>query len=70
MAESISVRSQTSTGTIDDLAAGAAGGPIFLSGTSTLVAIVSFGTSSTCCGTTGAYQIDQADDLQFLATFR
>ena len=48
---------------------GDSGGPIFVSGTSTLVAIVSFGTSSTCSGTSGAYRIDQADDLQFLATF-
>ena len=35
----------------------------------TLVAVVSFGTSSTCSGTSGAYRIDQTDDLAFLATF-
>jgi hypothetical protein len=29
----------------------------------------SFGTSSTCSGTSGAYRLDQADDLAFLATF-
>jgi hypothetical protein len=32
------------------------------------VAVVSFGTSSTCSGTSGAYRLDQADDLAFLAT--
>jgi Trypsin len=48
---------------------GDSGGPIFVSGTSTLVAVVSFGTSSTCSGTSGAYRLDQADDLAFLATF-
>ena len=48
---------------------GDSGGPIFVSGTTTLVAVVSFGTSSTCSGTSGAYRIDQADDLTFLATF-
>jgi hypothetical protein len=48
---------------------GDSGGPIFVSGTTTLVAVVSFGTSSTCSGTSGAYRIDQADDLEFLDTF-
>jgi Trypsin len=48
---------------------GDSGGPIFISGTTTLVAVVSFGTSSTCSGTSGAYRIDQADDLEFLARF-
>ena len=48
---------------------GDSGGPIFVSGTTTLVAVVSFGTSSTCPGTSGAYRLDQADDLAFLATF-
>jgi hypothetical protein len=48
---------------------GDSGGPIFVDGTTTLVAVVSFGTSSTCSGTSGAYRLDQADDLAFLATF-
>ena len=48
---------------------GDSGGPIFVSGTSTLVAVVSFGVSSTCAGTSGAYRLDQADDLAFIATF-
>ena len=47
---------------------GDSGGPMFVSGTTTLVAVVSYGTSSTCSGTSGAYRIDQADDLAFLAT--
>ena len=33
------------------------------------VAGVSFGTSTTCSGTSGAYRIDQAADLAFLASF-
>jgi hypothetical protein len=48
---------------------GDSGGPILVSGTTTIVAVVSFGTSSTCSGTSGAYRLDQADDLAFLATF-
>jgi hypothetical protein len=48
---------------------GDSGGPIFASGTSTLVAVISFGISSTCAGTSGAYRVDQRDDLDFLATF-
>ena len=48
---------------------GDSGGSIFVSGTTTLVAVVSFGTSSTCSGTSGAYPVDQADDLAFLDTF-
>jgi len=48
---------------------GDSGGPIFVRGTSTLVAVVSFGTSSTCAGTSGAYRLDQADDLEFIASF-
>src|SRR6185369_919719 len=48
---------------------GDSGGPFFVAGTTTLVAVNSFGTSETCSGTSGAYRIDQADDLAFLATF-
>jgi hypothetical protein len=48
---------------------GDSGGPIFVGDTNTLVAVNSFVTSVTCSGTTGAYRIDQADDLAFLATF-
>ncbi len=48
---------------------GDSGGPIFVSGTNTLVAVISFGLNLSCAGTSGAYRIDQADDLAFLATF-
>jgi activator of 2-hydroxyglutaryl-CoA dehydratase len=33
------------------------------------VAVNSFALNDNCAGTTGAYRIDQADDLAFLATF-
>jgi len=33
------------------------------------VAVNSFGISQTCSGTTGAYRMDQQDDLDFLASF-
>jgi hypothetical protein len=48
---------------------GDSGGPIFVSGTSTIVAVTSYEANINCAGTTGAYRIDQADDLKFLATF-
>ena len=48
---------------------GDSGGPIFLAGTSIIVAVNSYAKNSTCSGTTGGYRIDQAADLAFLATF-
>jgi Trypsin len=48
---------------------GDSGGPIFVSGTSTIVAVISYEANINCTGTTGAYRVDQADDLKFLATF-
>jgi hypothetical protein len=48
---------------------GDSGGPIFLAGTSVITSVNSYGKNSTCSGTTGAYRIDQPDDLAFLATF-
>jgi hypothetical protein len=48
---------------------GDSGGPIFVAGTSTIVAVVSFGRNLNCAGTSGAYRLDQADDLAFLDTF-
>jgi hypothetical protein len=48
---------------------GDSGGPIFTSGSSTIVAVTSYEANINCTGTTGAYRIDQADDLAFLATF-
>ena len=47
---------------------GDSGGPIFY-GSSTIVAVTSYEANINCAGTTGAYRIDQADDLEFLATF-
>ena len=47
---------------------GDSGGPFFVAGSTTLTAVNSFGTSSTCSGTSGAYRIDQPDDLAFIAT--
>jgi hypothetical protein len=48
---------------------GDSGGPFFVSGSSTIVAVTSYEANINCTGTTGAYRIDQADDLAFLATF-
>lgn len=45
---------------------GDSGGPTFIEGTSTVVAITSFGVNSTCAGTSGVYRIDTADDLAWL----
>jgi hypothetical protein len=45
---------------------GDSGGPIFREGTLEIVAVVSFGISSTCSGSSGGYRIDQADDLGWL----
>lgn len=48
---------------------GDSGGPTFIEGTSTVVAITSFGVNSTCAGTSGVYRIDTADDLAWLSEF-
>jgi hypothetical protein len=49
---------------------GDSGGPTFDNTSSNLVvAVTSFGFSSTCSGVGGAYRLDQPDDLAFLATF-
>lgn len=48
---------------------GDSGGPIFVAGTVTMVAVNSFVLSPACTGSTGAYRLDQADALDFLATF-
>jgi hypothetical protein len=48
---------------------GDSGGPIFVAGTNVLTSVNSYAKNSTCSGTTGAYRLDQADDLAFLATF-
>ena len=48
---------------------GDSGGPQFLAGTNTVVAVTSFGLNGNCAGTGGGYRVDQADDLGWLATF-
>ena len=48
---------------------GDSGGPIFVAGTNVITSVNSYAKNSTCSGTTGAYRIDQPDDLAFLATF-
>ena len=48
---------------------GDSGGPVFVSGTNTIVAVISFAANINCAGTSGAYRIDQEDDLAFLASF-
>jgi Trypsin len=49
---------------------GDSGGPTFDDTDSNLVvAVTSFGFSSTCTGVGGAYRLDQPDDLAFLASF-
>ncbi|GIU97744.1 MAG: hypothetical protein KatS3mg013_1547 [Actinomycetota bacterium] len=45
---------------------GDSGGPVFVEGTRTIVAVVSFGISPNCTGTSGGYRVDQADDLNWL----
>ena len=48
---------------------GDSGGPTFIEGTSTVVAVTSFGVNATCSGTSGVYRIDTADDLVWLSQF-
>jgi hypothetical protein len=48
---------------------GDSGGPIFAGDTShVIVAVTSYGISSTCTGSTGGYRVDQPDDLEWLAS--
>jgi secreted trypsin-like serine protease len=48
---------------------GDSSGPVFVSGTNTLVAVISFAANINCAGTSGGCRIDQEDDLAFLASF-
>lgn len=47
---------------------GDSGGPTLVAGTDQIVAVTSFGLTSTCT-TGGSYRLDQPDDIAFLATF-
>lgn len=48
---------------------GDSGGPTFVAGTTTVVALTSFGVNETCAGSSGVYRIDTADDLAWISTF-
>ena len=48
---------------------GDSGGPNFIGSSNTIGAVTSFGLNGNCAGTGGAYRVDQADDLNWLATF-
>ena len=48
---------------------GDSGGPIFQDRGPVIVAVTSFGISSTCKGSTGGYRVDQVDDLTWLGDF-
>jgi hypothetical protein len=46
---------------------GDSGGPTFVKGANTIVAVTSFGMDPNCASGGGGYRIDQADDLEFFA---
>jgi trypsin len=48
---------------------GDSGGPNFIGTSNVVGGVTSFGTTDTCKGHNGAYRVDQADDLAWLATF-
>jgi len=48
---------------------GDSGGPTFIDDSNVLAGVISFGKNPTCAGQGGVYRIDQADDLNWLATF-
>ena len=48
---------------------GDSGGPNFIGSTNVIAGVTSFGMNGNCAGTGGVYRIDQADDLEWLATF-
>jgi len=48
---------------------GDSGGPNFIGSTTTIAAVNSFVYNTQCAGWSGGYRIDQADDLDWLATF-
>lgn len=48
---------------------GDSGGPNFLAGTNVIAGVTSFGKNPTCGGQGGVYRVDQADDLEWIASF-
>jgi hypothetical protein len=48
---------------------GDSGGPNFIGSSNVIGGVTSFGINPTCAGTGGVYRVDQADDLDWLATF-
>ena len=48
---------------------GDSGGPNFIGSSTTIGGVTSFGLNGNCAGTGGVYRVDQADDLNWLATF-
>jgi hypothetical protein len=48
---------------------GDSGGPTFLAGTTTVVAVTSFGINPVCAGTGGVYRIDHPDALSWIGSF-
>jgi hypothetical protein len=48
---------------------GDSGGPNFIGDTTVIAGVTSFGKNVTCAGSGGVYRIDQADDLEWIATF-
>lgn len=48
---------------------GDSGGPTFVEGTTTVVAVTSFGMNETCAGSSGVYRIDTPDDLAWISSF-
>jgi hypothetical protein len=48
---------------------GDSGGPTFVAGTTTVVAVTSFGINPVCAGTGGVYRIDHPDALNWITSF-
>lgn len=48
---------------------GDSGGPNFIGDSNVIAGVTSFGLNGNCAGTGGVYRVDQADDLNWLATF-
>jgi hypothetical protein len=66
---SYSVQLTAAPGTGGALCFGDSGGPVFLTGTTTIVAVASFVLNSQCMGSGFAYRTDTADSLSFVSSF-